>query len=66
MVPILRHFPRWHGNGTIFVIYLQIGTIFDLINGHTCMRFGTDDPSYRVKGFLPDADYPVAGFLLWI
>jgi hypothetical protein len=23
----LRHSPRWHGTGTIFVIYLQIGTI---------------------------------------
>jgi hypothetical protein len=24
----LRHSPRWHGTGTIFVIYLQIGTIW--------------------------------------
>jgi hypothetical protein len=27
MVQILRHSPRWHATGTIFVIYLQIGTI---------------------------------------
>jgi hypothetical protein len=27
MVPILRLSPRWHGTGTIFVIYLGIGTI---------------------------------------
>jgi hypothetical protein len=28
MVPILRDSPRWHGTGTIFVIYLRIGISF--------------------------------------
>jgi hypothetical protein len=42
MVPILRHFPLWHDTGTIFAVYLRIGTMPQKFNSDVTIRIEFD------------------------